>query len=229
MPSTSPSLLAVVFHREEATGHVLVEGGGALASAVLQRSGFIPDARGEQTYHRLPSSLTDLAEQRHLVGRAAATLTHIGFDVTLDLRLATNGPVPGTPWTSAASLEIFHITDRVSRAGHTREAAAALAEITDPMGVLSATLDALRETARWWHGLGDRLDELYAARMEYITDQIASYATELGALRGELADRHTTHPHRGQVQTPTAPNPSPAPRPAPSTPSSVGLRARRTA
>ncbi|MFD5565084.1 hypothetical protein [Kitasatospora griseola] len=95
--------------------------------------------------------------------------------------------------------------DAIAQARHTSQVADALGELTAPGdGVLNQTVGLLRETASWWEGLGRGVDPHYAGRLRYIADIANGYATEVRAMRGDLADRHAQHPGRSRSTEPAA-------------------------
>jgi hypothetical protein len=169
------------------------------ADAVLHRAGFVPVVLFRERYHRLPSAMTDLAEQRQTVTRAFGMLQAKGFDVSCDPDLLDPSlPYPGNHGLSLGD-RLGHLTQSIQAAAHTSQAVAALSELTAPGdGVLQRVVDSLNTTADWWEGLGEPVDPHYANRLRYITKKLDSYALEIRSLRGELADRHTDHPNKVQ-------------------------------
>lgn len=166
------------------------------ADAVLHRAGFVPVVLFRERFHRLPSAMTDLVEQRQMVTRAFDMLQAEGFDVSCD---------PD---------RLGHLTQSIQSAAHTSQVVAALSELTAPGdGVLQRVVESLNTTADWWEGLGEPADPHYANRLRYITKKLDSYALEIRSMRGELADRHTNHPDKVQARVgQVAPEEPAAPR-----------------
>lgn len=202
------------------------------ADAILHRAGFVPFAPHLSGLHRLPSGITDPAEQRQAVTRAVDMLQAEGFVLgcdddllDADLPVRRDHPTPlGDP--------IGRLTGSISQAGHTSAAVAALSELTAPAdGVLDRVIEALEEAAAWWEGLGAPADPLYADKLRRIADHVALSAMEIRSLRNTLADRHTTHPTRGhdpappeqedvrrRIRAATSPSPHRPPTPPPPPP-----------
>lgn len=68
------------------------------ADEVLRRAGFISAVSFDgQRYHRLPTAMTDPAEQRRAVARACTALQADGFDVLCDSALLRPGIPPARP------------------------------------------------------------------------------------------------------------------------------------
>ncbi|WP_240677803.1 hypothetical protein [Actinacidiphila soli] len=170
------------------------------ADAVLHRAGFVPVVLFRERFHRLPSAMTDLVEQRQMVTRAFDILQAEGFDVSCDPDLLDPSlPYPGDHGLSLGD-QLGHLTQSIQAAAHTSEAVAALSELTAPGdGVLQRVVESLNTTADWWEGLGEPADPHYANRLRYITKKLDSYTLEIRSMRGELADRHTLHPAKVQV------------------------------
>ncbi|MEU4930996.1 hypothetical protein AB0G54_31600 [Streptomyces yokosukanensis] len=184
------------------------------ADAVLHRAGFVPVVLFRERFHRLPSAMTDLVEQRQMVTRAFDMLQAEGFDVSCDPDLLDPGlPPPGDHGLSLGD-RIGHLTQSIQSAAHTSEAVAALSELTAPGdGVLQRVVEFFNTTADWWEGLGEPADPHYANRLRYITKKLDSYALEIRSMRGELADRHTGHPDRVRARVDrVAPEEPAAPR-----------------
>jgi hypothetical protein len=184
------------------------------ADAVLHRAGFVPVVVFHERFHRLPSAMTDLAEQRQMVTRAFDMLQAEGIDVSCDPDLLDPSlPYPGDHEMSLGD-RLGHLTRSIQAAAHTSEAVAALSELTAPGdGVLQRVVESLNTTADWWEGLGEPADPHHANRLRYITKQLDSYALEIRSMRGELADRHTDHPDKVQVRVDrVAPEEPAAPR-----------------
>ncbi|MFD4786614.1 hypothetical protein ACFWN1_05930 [Streptomyces sp. NPDC058459] len=184
------------------------------ADAVLHRAGLVPVVLFRERFHRLPSAMTDLVEQRQMVTRAVDMLHAEGFDVSCDPDLLDpSRPPPGDHRLSLAD-RLGHLTQSIQSAAHTSEAVAALSELTAPGdGVLQRVVESLNTTADWWEGLGAPADPHYAHRLRYITEKLDSYALEIRSMRGDLADRHTDHPDRVQARVDrVAPEEPAAPR-----------------
>lgn len=184
------------------------------ADAVLHRAGLVPVVLFRERFHRLPSAMTDLVEQRQMVTRAVDMLHAEGFDVSCDPdRLDPSRPPPGDHRLSLGD-RLGHLTQSIQSAAHTSEAVAALSELTAPGdGVLQRVVESLNTTADWWEGLGAPADPHYANRLRYITEKLDSYALEIRSMRGDLADRHTDHPDRVQARVDrVAPEEPAAPR-----------------
>ncbi len=144
--------------------------------------------------------MTDAAEQRQSVTRALDLLHAEGFVFGCDADLIDQlQPVSGAREMGLGD-RIGYLGESVAAAGHTRDAVDALSELTAPGdGVLQRVGEVLNETADWWAELGGPADPHYANRLRYITEQLDGYAREIRAMRGDLADRHAAHPHRGRV------------------------------
>ncbi|MFD8963410.1 hypothetical protein ACFV0C_00160 [Streptomyces sp. NPDC059568] len=168
---------------------------GEFAAAVLHRAGFVPVARLHERFHRLPTAMTDPDEQRRTVTRTIDMLHDEGFAISSDAELIDHSqPYAAGPEMSPGD-QVGHLTEVISTAGHTRDFVAALSELTAPgNGVVHAVVRALDATADWWEGLGEPADPHYANRLRHITRELDSYAMEIRAMRGDLADRHTEHP-----------------------------------
>ncbi|MGW7728158.1 hypothetical protein ACWGJ6_33205 [Streptomyces canus] len=175
------------------------------ADAVLHRAGFVPVVLFRERFHRLPSGMTDLVEQRQMVTLAVDMLQAEGFDVSCDPGLLDPSlPPPGDHGLSLGD-RLGHLTQSIQSAAHTGEVVAALSELTAPSdGVLQRLVESLDTTADWWEGLGETADPHYANRLRYIAKKLDSYALDIRSMRGELADRHTDHPdhpdHPGRLQ-----------------------------
>ncbi|WP_241826924.1 hypothetical protein [Streptomyces graminilatus] len=171
------------------------------ADAVLHRAGFVPVVLFRERFHRLPSAMTNLVEQREMVTRAFDMLQAEGFDVSCDPDLLDpSRPPPGDHGLSLGD-RLGYLTESIQSAAHTSEAVAALSELTAPGdGVLQRVVESLNTTADWWEGLGEPVDPHYANRLRYITKKLDSYALEIRSMRGDLADRHTYHPDKVLVR-----------------------------
>ncbi|MDT0468348.1 hypothetical protein [Streptomyces gibsoniae] len=198
------------------------------ADAVLHRAGFVPVVLFRERFHRLPSAMTELVEQRQTVTRAFDMLQAKGFDVSCDPDLLNPSlPPPGDHGLSLGD-RIGHLTQSIQSAAHTSEAVAALSELTAPGdGVLQRVVESLNTTADWWEGPGEPADPHYANRLRYITKKLDSYALDIRSMRGDLADRHTSHPDRVHARVDrVAPEEPAAPRVAAAL--AVSPTARRT-
>ncbi|MFG2381170.1 hypothetical protein [Streptomyces avermitilis] len=198
------------------------------ADAVLHRAGFVPVVLFRERFHRLPSAMTDLVEQRRMVTRAFGMLQAEGFDVSCDPDLLDPSlPPPGDHGLSLGD-RLSHLTQSIQSAAHRSEVVAALSELTAPGDdVLQRVVESLNTTTDWWEGLGEPADPHYANRLRYITEKLESYALEIRSMRGDLADRHTDHPDRAQARVDRAvPEEAAAPRVAAAL--AVSPTARRT-
>ncbi|MFD5626426.1 hypothetical protein [Streptomyces sp. NPDC127072] len=233
MAAASPRLLAAIDARLDQLGlpprpesqRLAQE---SAADAVLHRAGFVPVVLFRERFHRLPSAMTDLVEQRQMVTRAFDMLRAEGFDVLCDPDLLDSSrPPPGDHGLSLGD-RLGHLTQSIQSAAHTSKAVAALSELTAPGdGVLQRVVESLNTTADWWEGLGAPADPHYANRLRYITEKLDSYALEIRSMRGDLADRHTDHPDRVQARVDrVAPDEPAAPRVAAAL--AVSPTARRT-
>ncbi|MFD5682948.1 hypothetical protein [Streptomyces sp. DSS69] len=170
--------------------------------AVLHRAGFVPAVEfGGEHYHRLPSAMTDPEEQRLVVTRAFDMLRADGFDVSCDPDLLEHDMPP--PWIPETSLgdRLGFLAKHIQASTHTRDMVANLSEVTAPGdGVLQRVVEILDTTAEWWEGFGEPADHRYAQRLRTIAESFDSYAIELRAIRGDLADRHAVHPRKNRVR-----------------------------
>ncbi len=186
------------------------------AATMLYRAGFVPDTTpGGAPCFRLPSGMTDLAEQRLVVTRALDVVEAEGFSVACDPRLID----PTVPYTVSTPHPLGeplfdHLTHAIQGAIHTRDVVGAFDELTAPGdGVLHRLVDVLDATADWWDGLGETADREVAGRLRLIAGGLGTYATGLQVLRGDLADRHTAHPNKARAQADrTIPSASTSPR-----------------
>ncbi len=172
------------------------------AGAVLYRAGFVPAvAFGGDHYFRLPSAMTDPAEQRLVVTRAFDMLQAEGFHLAGDPALLDSSlPLARTNERSLGD-RLGHLAQSIQAATHTSEAVAPLSELTAPGdGVLQRVVEILDTTADWWEGFGDTADHPYAEGLRLIAEDLDSYAIRLQAIRNDLADRHTAHPGRARPQ-----------------------------
>ncbi|MDX3376447.1 hypothetical protein PV390_18775 [Streptomyces sp. ME02-6991-2A] len=172
------------------------------ADAVLHRAGFVPAVEfGGEHYHRLPSAMTDPEEQRLVVTRAFDMLRADGFDISCDPDLLEHDMPP--PWIPETSLgdRLGFLAKHIQASTHTRGMVANLSEVTAPGdGVLQRVVEILDTTAEWWEGFGEPADHRYAQRLRTIAESLDSYAIELRAIRGDLADRHAVHPRKNRVR-----------------------------
>ncbi|MET7678977.1 hypothetical protein [Streptomyces sp. NPDC005423] len=169
------------------------------ADAALHRAGFVPVVLFRERFHRLPSAMTNLVEQREMVTRAFDMLQAEGFDVSCDPDLLDpSRPPPGGHGFSLGD-RLGYLSESIQSAEHTSEVVAALSELTAPGdGVLQRVVESLITTADWWEGLGEPVDPHYANRLRYITKKLDSYALEIRSMRGDLAARH--HPDKVLVR-----------------------------
>ncbi|MFD7737660.1 hypothetical protein [Streptomyces sp. MJM8645] len=199
-----PELLASVDKHLDGLGvpsREQVQAARAGAESALHRAGFIPVVRIHETHHRLPAAMVDPGERRVAVTRAVDYLRAEGYRFTCPVDLIDHRLPPALP----PSRLLAQVSEAVSAAVHTREVVDALSELTAPGdGVLDQTVAVLRESASWWEGLGGASDPHYAARLRYIADMADGYVREIRAMRGDLADRHTTHPDRTRPAAPAA-------------------------
>ncbi|MET7775032.1 hypothetical protein ABZU94_08560 [Streptomyces mirabilis] len=195
---------------------------------VLHRAGFVPVVLFRERFHRLPSAMTDLAEQRWMVTRAFGMLRAEGFDVSCAPDLLDPSLPPPAGHGLSLGDQLGHLTQSMQSAAHTSEAVAALSELTAPGdGVLQCVVESPNTTADWWEGLGEPADPHYANRLRYITKKLDSYALEIRSMRGDLAERHIDHPDRVQARADrVAPGEPAAPRIAAAL--AVSPTARRT-
>ncbi|SHN22932.1 hypothetical protein [Actinacidiphila paucisporea] len=178
------------------------------ADAVLHRAGFVSEVTHHGRFHHLPAGMTDPVEQRRAVTRAVDMLGAEGFAYAVEADLLDNSQPVGTHHEMSLGDQLGHLTQAISRAGHTSQAVAVLSELTAPGdGVLDRLTEALDATADWWEGLGEETDPLYAARLRRINQHISVSVLEIQNLRNTLADRHTAHPGHAQ------PDPVPAQEP----------------
>ncbi|MFJ5938562.1 hypothetical protein [Streptomyces sp. NPDC093071] len=188
------------------------------AGTVLYRAGFVPAvAFGGVHYHRLPSAMTDPAEQRLAVTRALHMLQAEGFHFVCDPSLAVAGLSRPQGHEMSLGDLLGRLAQSVQGATHTSEAVAALSKLTAPGdGVLQRVVEVLDTTAAWWEGMGGTADQRYADRLRLIAEDLDSYASRLQAIRNDLADRHIPHPEKtpaaqavsARVSAALAPSPS---------------------
>lgn len=200
------------------------------ADAVLHRAGFVAEVTHRGRFHHLPFGMTDPVEQRRTVTRAVDMLGAEGFAYAVEADLLDNSfPVPTDNGMDLGD-RLAHLTQSLSRAGHTSQAVAVLSELTAPGdGVLDRLTEALDATADWWEDLGEAADPLYADRLRRINHHISVSVLEIKNLRNTLADRHTPHPRHAQpdpvseqerriaaalASSPSAQRSRPAPSPA---------------
>ncbi|MFF4927074.1 hypothetical protein ACFY4B_41490 [Kitasatospora sp. NPDC001261] len=193
-----PELLAAVDEYLDGLGvpsRQQVQAVRAGAESALHRAGFIPVVRVHETHHRLPVAMVDPGERRSAVTRAVDHLRATGYRFTCPADLIDHSLSPTLP----PSRSLAQVGEAVSAAGHTREVADALSELTAPGdGVLDQVVGVLHESASWWEGLGGASDPHYAARLRHIADMADGYVREIRAMRGDLADRHAAHPSRAR-------------------------------
>lgn len=176
--------------------------GERAAGSVLHRAGFVSAvAVGGEPFYRLPSAMTDPAEQRRAVTRAFDMLQVEGFYPTCDPALLD----PSVPLARSHEMSLGdHLGDlvrSVQAATHTSEAVATLSELTAAGdGVLPRVVEILDTTADWWESLGETADRRSAHHLRNIADHIDAYIDSLLAVRDDLADRHTAHPGRAPSQ-----------------------------
>lgn len=181
------------------------------ADAVLHRAGFVAAVTyGGEHYHRLPSAMTDPDEQRLVVTRAFDMLQAEGFDISCDPALLEYSLPPTLIPETSLGDRLGYLAQSIQASTHTSQAVAALSELTAPGdGVLQRVVEILGTTADWWDGFGDTADRLYSNRLRHIAENLDSYALQLRAIRGVLADRHTAYPETARVRadrtTPQAP------------------------
>ncbi|WP_246234723.1 hypothetical protein [Streptomyces boluensis] len=185
------------------------------ASTVLHRAGLVPAvAFGGEHYYRLPSAMTDPAEQRLVVTRACDMLRAEGFNVACDPALVDPSLRPARSHEMSLGDRLGYLAQSIQTATHTSEAVASLSELTAPGdGVLQGVIEILDTTADWWEGLGDTADHRYADGLRLIAEDLDSSAIRLRAIRNDLADRHTAHPSNARAQANrTAPSCSASPQ-----------------
>ncbi|WP_433888491.1 hypothetical protein [Streptomyces sp. CA-111067] len=179
------------------------------ADAVLHRAGFVSEVTHRGRFHHLPAGMTDPVEQRHTVTRAVDMLGAEGFAYAVEADLLDSSLPVRTDSGPSLGDHLVHLTQSLSRAGHTSQAVAALSELTAPGdGVLDRLTEVIDATADWWDGLGEAADPLYAARLRRINHKMGISIQEIQNLRDRLADRHTAHPLHAQ----TDPLPTQEPR-----------------
>lgn len=156
--------------------------------------------------------MTDPEEQRLVVTRAFDMLRADGFDVSCDPDLLEHDMPP--PWIPETSLgdRLGFLAKHIQASTHTRDMVANLSEVTAPGdGVLQRVVEILDTTAEWWEGFGEPADHRYAQRLRTIAESFDSYAIELRAIRGDLADRHAVHPRKNRVRENQVAASTPAP------------------
>ncbi|MGW4290423.1 hypothetical protein ACWEIK_26220 [Streptomyces sp. NPDC004673] len=176
------------------------------AGTVLYRAGFVPAvAFGGAHYYRLPSAMTDPAEQRRAVTRAFDMLQAEGFQLASDPALLNPALPPSLSNETSLGDRLGHLAQSALAATHTSKAVAPLSELTAPGdGVLQRVVEILDTTADWWEGLGGTADHRVAERLRLIATDLDAYAAELQGMRHVMADRHTTHPNKIQAQASNA-------------------------
>jgi hypothetical protein len=169
------------------------------ADGVLHRAGFVAEVTHHGRFHHLPAGMTDPVEQRHTVTQAVDMLGAEGIAFTVEADLLDNSLPVRTDNGMSLGDRLAHLTQSLSRAGHTSQAVAVLSELTAPGdGVLDRLAEVLDATADWWEGLGEAADPLYADRLRRINHHISVSVLEIKHLRNTLADRHTAHPRHAQ-------------------------------
>jgi hypothetical protein len=212
------------------------------ADAVLHRAGFVAEVTHRGRFHHLPVGMTDPVEQRQTVTRAVDMLGAEGYAYAVEADLLDNSPPVSTDNGASLGDRLAHLTQALSRAGHTSQAVAVLSELTAPGdGVLDRLTEVLDATADWWEGLGAPADPLHADRLRSINQQISVSFLGIKNLRNTLADRHSAHPRHAQPDpvpaqeprvaaalafSPTAQRSRPAPTPACPAPTAAPAVAR---
>ncbi|WP_329133230.1 hypothetical protein OG552_15335 [Streptomyces sp. NBC_01476] len=169
------------------------------ADAVLHRAGFVSEVTHRGRFHHLPAGMTDPVEQRHTVTRTVDMLGAEGFAYAVDADLLDHSLLVRTDNGLSLGDRLDHLTQSLSRAGHTSQAVAVLSELTAPGdGVLDRLTEVLDATADWWEGLGETADPLYATSLRRINRQMGVSTQEIYNLRNTLADRHAEHPLRAR-------------------------------
>ncbi|MFI7174673.1 hypothetical protein [Streptomyces spororaveus] len=215
----------LTIRRDPHSGEVLAHGGDPEAHSILQRTGFVPVVRLHETYHRLPAGL-DHAEETRLATRAVSRLQAVGYDLGADPAFATERREPHYLTLGA---QVANLATRIREAETTEEVSEALTELTaTDDGILPALAEVLSATADFYQDLGRSSDPYSAGRLRYLaTERLGVIASDLRAIRNELADRHAAHPHRspcpqevaGDEREKSAACPCPAPARIPTTPS----------
>ncbi|MFD4337892.1 hypothetical protein ACFWPP_11970 [Streptomyces anulatus] len=182
------------------------------AGTVLYRAGFVPAvAFGGEQYYRLPSAMTDPAEQRVVVTRAFDLLQAEGFNVICEPALLDPSLPPFRTYEMSLGDRLGHLAQAIESATHTGEVVPSLSELTAPGdGVLPRVVEILDTTAEWWEGFGDEADYRYANRLRLVAEELNSYAVELQAMRGDLADRHAVHPRKARTPADGVSPPAPS-------------------
>ncbi|WP_237525608.1 hypothetical protein [Streptomyces sp. SID4985] len=173
-----------------------------VAGRVLYRVGFVPAVEfGGADYYRLPSAMTDPAEQRRVVTRAVDLLQAEGFRIASDPALFDPALPPALSHEPSLGDRLGHLARSVKTATHTSKAVAPLSELTAPGdGVLQRVVEIVDTTADWWEGFGNIADHRVAERLRLIATDLDSCAAELREVRHVMADRHTVHPNKTQAQ-----------------------------
>ncbi|MFJ8794578.1 hypothetical protein [Streptomyces sp. NPDC102462] len=184
----------VSVHRDPHSEEVLVRGGTPEAHSIIQRSGFVPVVRLHETYHRTPAGLTGDRENR-MATDAVAQLRSAGYHVDCDEPFDTNSQTVRHP---ALGGSVAHLAERLREATTTGEAADVLTELTAPHdGILAGLDETLAALADFFDGLGNPADPHIARRLRYLADEyVRIVRTDLAHTRGQLADRHASHPGR---------------------------------
>lgn len=219
----------LALRRDPHSGEVLARGGDAVARSILERTGFVPVIRYHDRYHRLPKNL-DRAEEERLATRAVARLEAVGYHVEADTAFATEHR---EPYYLPLGAQVAYLAARIREAESTGDIAAVLTELTaDHDGILPALTEVLSAAADFYEHLGDPADAYTAKRLRYLAgERLAVIDADLRTTRNDLADRHSTHPHRstcpgevgpGETEASTVcPCPVPVTTPLPSTPATV--------
>ncbi|MFI1060526.1 hypothetical protein ACH4TC_01370 [Streptomyces spororaveus] len=215
----------LTIRRDPHSGEVLAHGGDPEAHSILQRTGFVPVVRLHEAYHRLPTGL-DQAEESRLATCAVARLQAVGYGLGADPAFATERR---EPYYLTLGAQVANLATRIREAETTEEVSEALTELTaTDDGILPALAEVLSATADFYQDLGRSSDPYSAGRLRYLaTERLGVIASDLRAVRNELADRHAAHPHRspspqevaGDEREKSAACPCPAPVRIPTTPS----------
>ncbi|MFF4016616.1 hypothetical protein [Streptomyces sp. NPDC001843] len=180
--------------RDPHSDELLARGGDSEAHGILQRAGFVAVVRVHETYHRVPSGLTEDEESR-LVTDAVARLRAAGYHVDCDADYNTDSRPASYPPLGSS---VAHVAEWIRDATTTDEAADALTELTAVHdGVLSALEEVLAATADFHDGLGQAANPYIARRLRYLADEhLRVIRTDLSETRNQLADRHAAHTGR---------------------------------
>ncbi|MFI1023370.1 hypothetical protein [Streptomyces olivaceus] len=189
--------------------------------------------RVHETYHRVPTGLSDRDEERLATG-AVARLRARGYHVDCDADFDTDARPAIYPTLGSS---VAHLAERIREATTTDEVAEALTGLTAAHdGILAMVADILTATADFYDGLDEPADPHIARRLRYLTNEyLRTIRTDLADSRNALADRHAPHPGRSACGRQVASTESersavcacpPPPRtlPAPPPPVAAGLR-----